>query len=140
MDLGATHHTTSNKDVFTSYKIGNFGIMNIGNYSHSKILGICNVCLQTDVRCTLLLKDIRHVLDLRLNLISYIVLDREGYHNSLVGRKWKLTKESLVVARGSAYCSMYKTYAKVCKSNLNTIQENSSADLWHKRLGHMSEK
>ena len=110
------------------------------NYSHSKILGIDDVCLQIDVGCILLLKDDRHVLDLLLNLISYIVLDREGYHNGLSGGKWKLTKGSLVGARGSVCCSMYMTYAKVCKSSLNTILENSSAELWHERLGHMSEK
>ena len=34
---------------------------------------------------------------------------------------------------------MYKTQGKVCKDELYAI-EGTSLELWHKRLGHMSEK
>ena len=44
------------------------------------------------------LKDVQHVPDLQLNLISASTLDRLGYENYFGSGKWKLTKGSLVVA------------------------------------------
>ena len=81
--------------------------------------------MQTDVGCQLLLKDERHVLGLRLNLMSTGVLDRQGFHHHGGDGKWKLTKGSLVVARGKMCCTLYKTYGKICKSELNAVDESS---------------
>ncbi|KAA8534394.1 hypothetical protein F0562_031911 [Nyssa sinensis] len=103
VDTGASYHATYNKEFFTSYKAGDFGTVQIGNTSHSKIVGIGDVCIRTSVGCMMTLRDVRHVPDLRLNLISGIALDREGYMNYFGNGVWKLTKGSLVVARGKAY-------------------------------------
>ena len=81
----------------------------------------------------------RYVPGLRLNLMSTGVLDQQGFHYHGGDGKWKLTKGSLVVARGKMCCTLYKTYGKICKSELNAVEE-SSPSLWHRRLGHMSEK
>ena len=35
---------------------------------------------------------------------------------------------------------MYKTQAKVCEGQLNAVDDDSSHNLWHKRLAHMREK
>ena len=51
----------------------------MGNKSVSQIVGIGDICIQTSIGCTLTLKDVRHVLDLRLNLISVYMLDKDGY-------------------------------------------------------------
>ncbi|KAM1670675.1 hypothetical protein ACFX2K_044618 [Malus domestica] len=45
----------------------------------------------------------------------------------------------MVVARAQLCCKLYRSNAKVLKGELNAVDE-SSLDLWHKRLGHMSEK
>ena len=90
--------------------------------------------------CTLALKDVRHILDLRLNLISVHMLDKDGYTHFINSGNWKLTKGSLVVTRGRLYCSLYKTEVKVCGGQLNAVDDGTSPDLWHKRLEHMSEK
>ncbi|KAF8387595.1 hypothetical protein HHK36_026248 [Tetracentron sinense] len=140
VDTAASYHATPNKEFFTSYKAGDFGTVKMGNTSHSKIMGIGDVCIQTNVGCTLTMKDVRHVPDLRLNLISGIALDRQGYENYFGNGRWKLTMGSLVVAKGKACCTLYKTQAKVCKNELNAAEDSSSPNLWHKRLGHMSEK
>ena len=63
-----------------------------------------------------------------------------GYDNHFGNEKWKLTKRSLVVAKGELCCTLYKTHVKVCSSGLNTVEDESSLDLWHRRLAHMSEK
>ncbi|KAA8529366.1 hypothetical protein F0562_033835 [Nyssa sinensis] len=112
VDMGASYHATYNKKLFTSYKAGDFGTVKMGNTSHSKIVGIGDVCICTSVGCMMTLSDVRHVPDLRLNLISGIALDQEGYVNYFGNGIWKLTKGSLVVARGKACCALYKKNLK----------------------------
>ena len=111
----------------------------MGNSSHSKIVGIGDVCLETNMEYKLTLKDVRHVPDLCLNLMSGFALDKQGYENHFGKGKWKLTKGSLVVSKGEACCTLYKTQGKVCNNELHVI-EGTSLELWHKRLGHMSKK
>ena len=49
-------------------------------------------------------------------------------------------KSTYQVAQGRLSCSLYKTQVKVCKGELNSFDDDTSLDLWHKRLSHMSEK
>jgi hypothetical protein len=79
----------------------------MGNEDLSKIVGIGDICLETNVDYKLLLKDMRHVPDIRLNLISTEKLDSEGYNNTFSDGRWKLTKGSLVVSRGTKTYSLY---------------------------------
>ena len=46
----------------------------------------------------LVLKDIRHVPDLHLNLVSVSKLNDAGYNVILDGEKLKVSKDSLIVA------------------------------------------
>ena len=55
-------------------------------------MGIGDVFLETSIGNKLVLKDVRHVPDIRLNLISTGKLDDEGFTNSFGESKWKLTK------------------------------------------------
>ena len=112
----------------------------MGNTSVSKIVGIGDVCLETIIRNKLVLKDVRHVLDIRLNLISTSRLDDEGFENSFGGSKWKLTKGSLVVARGKKHNTLYVMEAKLHKGEINAAWRDISIELWNRRPGHISEK
>lgn len=53
-----------------------------------------DVFLETNTGCKLFLKDVRHVPDIRLNLMSAGKLDDEGYKNQFGDGKWKLSKGS----------------------------------------------
>ena len=99
-----------------------------------------DIFLETNIGCKLLLRNVWHVPDIRLNLIYGGKLDDEGYNNNFSDGKWKLSKGSLVVAKGKKTCSLYTMQAKICKGVVNTLENDSSTDLWHRRLGHMSEK
>ena len=50
-------------------------------------------------------------------------MDRVGYGNHLGNGKWKLTKRSLIVARGYACCGMYRTHVKNYKKKFNEIKD-----------------
>ena len=112
----------------------------MGNKSYADIMGIGDICVETNTGYTLKLKDVRHIPDMRLNLISTSVLDKEGYESHLGNSKWKLFKGSLVFARGKICCKLYKIQVKLCKDVVNVAQDDSTPDLWHRRLAHMSEK
>ena len=81
----------------------------MGNKSVSQIARIGDIYMQTSMGCTLTLEDVRHIPNLRLNLISMHMLDKDGYNHFINSGNWKLTKGSLVVARDRLCCSMYKT-------------------------------
>ena len=81
IDSGASFHITAHRDYFTSYINGDYGHVRMGNEGPSKIVGIGDICLETSVGCKLLLKYVRHVLDIRLNLFSTGKLDDDDYTN-----------------------------------------------------------
>ena len=102
VNSAAPYHIIPTKGLFITYKAGNFDIVKMGNSSYSKIMGIGDVCIKINVGSTMMLKDVRHVLDLRMNVFSTLTMDRAGYCNYLGNGRWKLTKGPLVVARGHA--------------------------------------
>lgn len=53
----------------------------MGNSSSSEIAGIGDVQIKTSLGSTIALKDVKHVLDLQLNLLSVVSLDKQGYDN-----------------------------------------------------------
>ena len=61
--------------MFTTYKAGDFSIVKMGNSSYSKIVGIGDVCIETNVGSTVMLKDVQHVIDLRMNMFSTLAMD-----------------------------------------------------------------
>ncbi|KAL6344420.1 hypothetical protein AAG906_039676 [Vitis piasezkii] len=86
------------------------------NEAKCEIVGMRDVELETSIRCKLVLKDVRHVPEMRFNLISVGKLDDEGYHSHL-GDETRLVK-----------------------GKVNIVENEASTELWHKRLGHISEK
>lgn len=83
----------------------------MGNDKLSKIMGRGDVSLETNTCCYLVLKDVRHVPYMRLNLISTEILDDDdGYTNVFGDGKWKLSINSLVVIRGKKENILYMTH------------------------------
>ena len=68
----------------------------------------------------LVLKDVIHVSDLRLNLVSELKLD-DAVYNVNLSEKLKLSRGSLIVARESLCCSLYKLQAKIVGHEMNVL-------------------
>ncbi|RDY07894.1 hypothetical protein CR513_07940, partial [Mucuna pruriens] len=136
--IGATLHVTSRKEFFTSYTVGDFGVLKMGNDGVTKVISVGDVCLQTNTGMQLWLRGVKHAPDVRFNLISMHMLDDGGYDNHFGHKKWKLTKGNLVVARGEKISKLYWTKALVAKDSVNAM--DMEASLWHQRLSHISEK
>ena len=81
----------------------------------------------------------RHVPDVRLNLISTGRLDDEGYTDSIRNGTLKFCKGNMVVARVEKTNTLYVMHARLCWEETN-VAVDTITELWHKRLCHMSEK
>jgi hypothetical protein len=86
-----------------------------------------------------LLKEVRHVPNLRKNPISIGKLTSEGCISIFTDKVWKVTKGSLVISKGEKVGTLY-----LCTGNTNSYISLASTGvdttLWNDRLGHMSEK
>ena len=140
VDTGASFHVTPRRDLFSTYVAGDHGSVKMGNASSSVIHGIGDVCIKTALGYTLTLKEVRHVPDLRLNLMSCIMLDRQRYTSTFGSGAWRLSKGSLTVARGKVCCTLYKTISEVCRDGVNMAAAELTLELWHRCLGHLNEK
>ncbi len=52
VDSVTTHHVVRTKELFTTYKAKDFGTVKMSNTSYSKIMGIGDMCIKTNVGCT----------------------------------------------------------------------------------------
>ncbi|KAL6323545.1 hypothetical protein AAG906_039125 [Vitis piasezkii] len=129
IDSGASIHATPRKDFFTSYTSSDFGSVRMGNDGSAKAIGMGDVRLETSNGTMLTLKNVKHIPDIRMNLISTGKLDDEGFCNTFRDSQWKLTRGSMVIAKGNKSSSLYLMQARVIDSVSMQVD-----------LGHMSEK
>lgn len=137
LDSGASFHATSQKEFFERYVPGNLGKVHLGNDQPCDIIGkgVVKIKLNGSVWE---LKDVRHIPDLRKNLISVGQLAREGYTTTFHGDDWKVSKGAMTVARGKKSGTLYITAG--ARYLIAVTAGNKNPNLWHQRLGHMSEK
>ena len=85
-----------------------------------------------------LLEKVRHIPDLRKNLIYVGQLDDEGHAILFVDGTWKVTKGARVLARGKKTGALYMTSCP--RGTIVVADASTNTSLWHRKLGHMSEK
>ena len=111
----------------------------LGNDYACEIVGVGDVQLKFQHGSTFTLKNVRHVPKLTKSLISAKQLDDAGFSCVFGDSSWKITKGSLVVARGSKSGTLYMLHVSTVKNHVICVTEQPSVSLWHRRLGHMSQ-
>ena len=96
IDSGASFHITPSRECFSTYIVGDHGYVKMGDNGECKIVYVGNVCLTTSTSCRLILKDARHVPDIKLTLSQ---LEDEGFIGSFRNGKWKFRRGNLIVAK-----------------------------------------
>ena len=71
-------------------------------------------------------------------MISVGQLDDEGHAILFVNGTWKVTKGARVLARGKKTGTLYMTSSP--RDTITVAEASIDISLWHRRLGHMSEK
>ena len=84
------------------------------------------------------MEKVQHIHDLRRNLISVGQLDDEGHVMLFVGGTWKVTKGARVLACEKKTGTLYMTSSP--RDTIAVAEASTDTNLWHRKLGHMSEK
>ena len=75
---------------------------------------------------------------MRRNLVSIGQLDDEGHVILFIGGTWKVTKGARLLAREKKTSTLYMTSSP--RDTIAIAEASIDTSLWHRRLGHMSEK
>lgn len=142
LDSGCSFHMTPNKDLFSSYEEYNGGNVTMGNNATCKVIGTGTVAINMFDGIVRTLTKVRHVPELKKNLISLGTLDTNGCKCIAEGGVMKVVKGALVLMKGAKVGSLYSLQGStmVGSANVSTgTMSDSETKLWHLRLGHMGE-
>jgi hypothetical protein len=138
LDSGASFHTTAIREILENYVSGDFGKVYLADGKALDVVGIGNVKIRIHADSVWKLQKVRHVPELKKNLISVGQLDDEGHGIHFHGGKWKVSMGARIIALGEKTGTLYMTTDM--RDTIAVADASAEADLWHQRLGHMSEK
>ena len=138
MDSRVSFHTTPHREIIQNYVAGDFGKVYLVDGSALDVMGMGDVRILLPNESVWLLEKVRHIPDLRRNLISIGRLDDEGHAILFVGGTWKVTKGARVLARGKKTGTLYMTSSR--REIIVVVEVSTGTSLWHCRLGHTSGK
>ena len=93
-------------------------------------MGDVRILLPSGFVC--LLEKVRHILDLRRNLISVGQLDDKGHAILFVRGTWKVTKEARVLAHGKKTGTLYMMSS--LRNTITVVEASTDISLWRRRL------
>ena len=99
LDSGCTYHMCPNQDWFHSNNKIDGGQVLLGNNKACKVVGTGNVRIKLSYGTIKVLIDVRHVFELKRNLISLRMLDESGYTCKIENGTMKITKGSYVAMK-----------------------------------------
>lgn len=141
LDSGCTFHMSPNRDWFTTYEKIDGGLVLMGNDAQCKVVGLGTVQIKTHDGITRTLTGVRHVPGLKRNLISLGTLESLGCKYSAEGGVLKVSKGALVLLKANrSGGSLYTLHGSTISGSADVISSTDDTNLWHMRLGHMSEK
>lgn len=113
LDSGCSFHMCAAKEQFSTYEECDGGTVKMANKSESKIAGVGTVQIRMFDGIVRTLADVKHVPDLRMNLISLGTLDSRGYEISAGGGVLKVKKGAMVILKGQRTGSLYRLIGNV---------------------------
>ncbi|RVW71155.1 Retrovirus-related Pol polyprotein from transposon TNT 1-94 [Vitis vinifera] len=137
-DDSANAVTEEVQDALLLVVDSDFGKVYLADGSALDVVGLEDVRISLPNGSVWLLEKVRHIPDLRRNLISVGQLDDEGHAILFVGGTWKVTKGARVLARGKKTGTLYMTSCP--RDTIAVADASTDTSLWHRRLGHISEK
>ncbi|GJY45241.1 retrovirus-related pol polyprotein from transposon TNT 1-94 [Tanacetum coccineum] len=142
MDSGGSFHITPRRDFLFDFKEFNGGTVLLDSNRACAIMGIGKVRVQMKDGSSFVLENVHYIPELKRNLISLGTLDREGYTVKLQNGRVKVIKGSLMVLsrtmKGNCVYSL-DDWAESGEASVGIQEKESLAQVWHKRLGHISE-
>ena len=87
-------------------------------------------------------QQVRYIPILKRNIVSLGTLDVKGYSYKAFGGVMRVTKGCLMVMKGVIKNGLYVLLGSIVIGSAATVEEDADHKslIWHKRLGHMSER
>ncbi|KAL9270861.1 Retrovirus-related Pol polyprotein from transposon TNT 1-94-like protein [Drosera capensis] len=143
LDSACTFHMTPNREWFNTYRSVSRGTVLMGNDASCNVIGIGTIRIKMFDGVVRTLSNVRHIPELRKNLISLGTLDSIGCESKTGGGAMRITKGALVVMKGSKVAgNIYRLIGStvVGGAAVTTTEDADDTMLWHMRLGHMGER
>ena len=114
----------------------------MANSATAKVEGTGKICLKMTSGKVLTLNNVLYVPELRRNLISISLLDKNGFRCVTVSGKIVVSKREMYVGKGYLAEGLYKMNVMTVAMNksLNASYLLESYDLWHERVGYVNYK
>ena len=141
LDSGCTYHMRPRIDWFSSYQEVNSGKVLLGNNMSCSVVGIGIVVINTFDEMTRTLKEVKHIPDLKRNLLSLGTLDKSSYNFKVENGKLTISKGAMVIMKGQKRNGLYSLEGHTLKGLVGSMLriETDKTILWHRRLGHLSD-
>ncbi|GJZ22327.1 retrovirus-related pol polyprotein from transposon TNT 1-94 [Tanacetum coccineum] len=141
-DSRCSYHMTPRLDIFFDFLECDGGSVQLGDNRECKIRGIGKVRVQLRDGSSFVLNNVRYIPELKRNLISLGTLEKEGFTVKMQSGKVKVINGSRVVLSGTRRDNCVYSldgHAMAGELNASVEEKDSLAQVWHKRLGHISE-
>ena len=132
LDSGASNHMCIHREWFKYYKSINDGVVYMGNDVSCNIVGIGSIQIKMFDGTNKILTDVRHIPELRKNLISLGVLDTNGYKTFIQSGVMKFYKGILLVMKAKKVGNIFQLEGRTESDHVSTISENNSNSI-HER-------
>uniref|UniRef100_A0A2N9HUM1 Integrase catalytic domain-containing protein n=1 Tax=Fagus sylvatica TaxID=28930 RepID=A0A2N9HUM1_FAGSY len=142
LDSTCSFHVTIHMSWFDTYRSVNCGSIRMGNDASCKVIGIGTIKIKMFDNVVRTLGEVRHVPEMKKNLISLGTLDSKGYSYKSEHGIMNVSKGAMVVMRGQRINdNIYKLLGSTILGGVAIVFESEDDDtlLWHMRLGHMNE-
>ncbi|KAK2973983.1 hypothetical protein RJ640_013544 [Escallonia rubra] len=143
LDAACSFHICPHKEWFDCLTSCNGGMVLMGNDAVCKVMGIGNIKIKMFDRIVRTLGDVRYIPDLKKNLISLGTLDSIYCSISIKCGVMKVSEGAMVTMKGKKFANLYKLIGNtvIGGASVSTYasSSNDNFELWHKRLGHLSE-
>uniref|UniRef100_A0A2N9IT68 CCHC-type domain-containing protein n=1 Tax=Fagus sylvatica TaxID=28930 RepID=A0A2N9IT68_FAGSY len=143
LDSACSFHVTPHRNWFDTYRSINCGSVRMGNDAACTIIGMGTIKIKMSDGVVRTLEEVRHIPDMRKNLISLGTLDSKGYSYKSENGIMKVSKGAMIVMTGQKISSnVYKLLGNTILGGVAAVVESEDDDtlLWHMRLGHISER
>ncbi|KAK2966971.1 hypothetical protein RJ640_014159 [Escallonia rubra] len=143
LDSACSFHMCPHKEWFDCLTPCDGGTVLMGNDDVCKVMGIGTIKIKMFDGIVRTLGDVRYIPDLKKNLISLGTLDSIDCSISIKGGVMKVSKGAMVIMKGQKIGNLYKLIGNTviggASVSTHVGSSNDNSELWHKRLGHLSE-
>ncbi|KAE8719673.1 hypothetical protein F3Y22_tig00109926pilonHSYRG00011 [Hibiscus syriacus] len=144
LDSGCSYHITPNREWFSTYKPVNSGSVYLGDDRCCNIVGIGDVRIKMHDGSVRTLSGVRHIPDLKKNLISLGTLHKNGFIPKADEDREtiRIVKGALTVMKGKMTAgNIYRLLGSTVAGGVHSVEScDDTTKLWHMRLAHLSER